>query len=109
MVGRSVVAAVDIDIGVVSFVEESAHVFDFAVVPWDFHEFTSAPYCLSCIGIVFNSWLVVIYGLGQGLRVMRSWRVLLVHSRRIQSHPYLVSVVDGPCTTIMLNPVLNGG
>jgi hypothetical protein len=35
--------------------------------------------------------------------------VLLVHSRRMQSHPYLVSVFDGPCTTIMLNPVLNGG
>jgi hypothetical protein len=72
MVGRSVVAAVDIDLGVVSFVEESAHVFDFAVVPWDFYELTSVPHCLSFIGIVFNSWLVVISGLGQRLRVMRS-------------------------------------
>jgi hypothetical protein len=46
---------------------------------------------------------------GQRLRVMRSWRVLLVHSRSIQSHPYLVYVGDGPVTTSMLNPVLNGG
>jgi hypothetical protein len=72
MVDRSIVAAVDIDLGVVSFVEDSAHVFDFAVVPWDFHKFRSVPHCLSCKGIVFNSWLVVISGLGQRLRVMRS-------------------------------------
>jgi hypothetical protein len=37
MVGRSVVAAEDIDLGAASFVDESDHVFDFAVVPWDFH------------------------------------------------------------------------
>jgi hypothetical protein len=72
MVDRSVVAAVDIDLGVVSFVEDSAHVFDFVVVPWDFPELTSAPHYLSCIGIVFISWLVVISGLGHRLRVMRS-------------------------------------
>jgi hypothetical protein len=54
MVGRYVVAAVDIDLGVVSFVDKSAHVFDFAVVPWDLHELTLVPHCLSCIGIVFN-------------------------------------------------------
>jgi hypothetical protein len=72
MVDQSIVAAVDIDIRVVSFVEDSAHVFDFAAVPWDFHELRSVPHCLSCIGIVCNSWLVVIYGLGQILRVMRS-------------------------------------
>jgi hypothetical protein len=56
----------------VSFVEESAHFFDCAVVPWDFHELMSVPHCYSCIGIVFNSWLVVISGLGQILCVMRS-------------------------------------
>jgi hypothetical protein len=72
MVDRYIVAAVDIDLGVVSFVEDSAHVFDFAAVPWDFHELRSVPHLLSCIGIVFNSLLVVIYGLGQRLRVMRS-------------------------------------
>jgi hypothetical protein len=54
MVGRSVVAAMGIDLGVVFFVDESAHVFDVAVVPWDYHELTSVPFCLSCIGIVFN-------------------------------------------------------
>jgi hypothetical protein len=72
MVDRSIVAAVDIDLGVVSFVEDSAHVFDFAAVPWDLHELISVPHGLSCIGIVFNSWLVAISGLGQRLRVMRS-------------------------------------
>jgi hypothetical protein len=55
MMGQSSVAAVDIDLGVVSFVDESANVFDFAVVPWDFHELMSVPHFLSCIGIVFNS------------------------------------------------------
>jgi hypothetical protein len=55
MLDRSAVTAADIDLGVVSFVDESAHVFDFAVVPWGFHELTSMPHCLSCIGIAFNS------------------------------------------------------
>jgi hypothetical protein len=55
MLYRYVVAAVDIDLGVASFFDESAHVFGFVMVPWDFHEFTSVPHCLSCIGIVFNS------------------------------------------------------
>jgi hypothetical protein len=31
------VAAVEIDLGVVSFVEDSPHVFDIAAVPWDLH------------------------------------------------------------------------
>jgi hypothetical protein len=35
--------------------------------------------------------------------------MLLIQSRRMQSHPYLVSDADGPRTMIMLNPVLNGG
>jgi hypothetical protein len=38
MVDRSIVSAVDIDLGVVSFVEDSAHIFYFAAVPWDFHK-----------------------------------------------------------------------
>jgi hypothetical protein len=49
------VAAVEIDLGVVSFAEDSAYVFDFAAVPWDIHELISVPHCLSYIGIVFNS------------------------------------------------------
>jgi hypothetical protein len=72
MVDRSIVAAVYIDLGVVSFVEESAHIFYCAVVPWDFHELMSVPHCLSCIGIVFNSWLVVISGMGIIRRHRRS-------------------------------------
>jgi hypothetical protein len=55
MLDRSAVAAVDIDLGVVSFVDESSHVFGFVMVPWDFHELKSLPHCLSCIGIVFNA------------------------------------------------------
>jgi hypothetical protein len=55
MLDRSDVPAVDIDLGVVSFVDEPAHVFGFVMVPWDFHELTYVPHCLSCIGIVFNS------------------------------------------------------
>jgi hypothetical protein len=66
------VAAVDIDLGVVSFAEDSAHVFDFAAVPWDLHELSAVPHGLSCIGIVFNCWQVAISGLGHRLRVMRS-------------------------------------
>jgi hypothetical protein len=66
------VVAVDIDLGMVSFAEDSAHVFDFAADPWDLHELSSVPHGLSCIGIVFNSWLVAISGLGHILRVMRS-------------------------------------
>jgi hypothetical protein len=72
MVDRSIVAAVHIDLGVVSFAERSAHVFDVAAVPWNLHESSSVPHVLSCIGIVFNSWLVAISGLGQRLRVTRS-------------------------------------
>jgi hypothetical protein len=66
------VAAVDIDLEVVSFAQHSAHVLDFAAVPWDLHELSLVPHGLSCPGIVFNYWLVAIYGLGQRLCVMRS-------------------------------------
>jgi hypothetical protein len=66
------VAAVDIDLGVVSFAEDSAHVFDFAAIPWDLQELSLVPHGLSCIGIVFNSWLAAISGLGHILHVMRS-------------------------------------
>jgi hypothetical protein len=72
MADRSMVAAVEIDLGVVSFAEDSAHVLDFAAVPWDLHELSSVHHGLSCRGIVFNSWLVVISGLGHKWRVMRS-------------------------------------
>jgi hypothetical protein len=71
-VDRSIVAAVDIDLGVVSFAEDSAYVFDFAAVPWDLHKLSLVPHGFSYIGIVFNSCLVVISGLGQRLHVMRS-------------------------------------
>jgi hypothetical protein len=66
------VAAVEIYLGVVSFAEDYAHVFDFAAVPCDPYELMLVPHGLSCIGIVFNYWLVAISGLGHRLRVMRS-------------------------------------
>jgi hypothetical protein len=72
MLDRSAVAAIDIDLGVVCFVDESGQGFFFAVVVLDFHELPYVPHCLSCIGIVFNSLLVVISGFGQRLRVIRS-------------------------------------
>jgi hypothetical protein len=59
----SAVAAVDIDLGVVCFVDESGQGFTFAVFFMVFHEFPSVTHFLSCIGIVFNSWLVVVSGL----------------------------------------------
>jgi hypothetical protein len=55
MLDRSDVAAGDIDLGVVGFVDESVQGFDFAVVAWDLDELPSVPHCLSCIGTVFNS------------------------------------------------------
>jgi hypothetical protein len=55
MLERSAVAAVDIDLGVVCFVDESGQGFIFSVVVLDFHGLLSVPHCLSCIGIVFNS------------------------------------------------------
>jgi hypothetical protein len=55
MLDRSVVAAVDIDIGGVCFVDESGQGFIFAVVVLDLHELLSVPHFLSCISIVFNS------------------------------------------------------
>jgi hypothetical protein len=40
------VAAVEIDLGVVSFVEDSPDALDFFVVPWDLHEFIAVPHGL---------------------------------------------------------------
>jgi hypothetical protein len=106
---QSDVAVVDIDLGVVCFVDESGQGFTFVVFFVVFHELLYMPHCLSCIGIVFNSWLVFFYGLGQRFQVIRSWHVMLVHSRRVHSHPYFVCDFSGPVTTSMLNPVLRGG
>jgi hypothetical protein len=72
MVDRSMVVAVYIDIGVVSFAEASAHYFNVVAFPWDLQELSPVPHGFSCIGIVFNSWLVVISGLGHRLCVIRS-------------------------------------
>jgi hypothetical protein len=67
---------VDIDLGVVCFVDESGQGFTFAVFLVVFQELMYVPHCLSCIGIVSNSLLVVVSGLGQRLWVIRSWRVM---------------------------------
>jgi hypothetical protein len=55
MLDISDVAVVDIDLGVVCFVDESGQGFVFVVVVLDFHELSSVPHCMACIGIVFNS------------------------------------------------------
>jgi hypothetical protein len=64
---RSAVVAVDIDLGVVFFVDESCQVFAFAVYLVVFQELLSVPYLFSCIGIVFSSWLLFVSGLCQRL------------------------------------------
>jgi hypothetical protein len=109
MLDQSAVVAVDIDLGVVSFVDESVQGFVFDVVVLDFHELPYVPHCFSFIGIVFNSWLVVVSGLGHRLWVMRSRCVLLVHLRRVHTQPYFVYVFVGPIATSILNPMLRGG
>jgi hypothetical protein len=55
MLEQYAVAAVDIDLGVVCFVDESGEGFTFTVVVLDFHEFPSVHHCLSFTGIMFNS------------------------------------------------------
>jgi hypothetical protein len=55
MLDGSAVAAVDIDLGVVCFVDEPCKGSIFAVAVLDFQEFLSVPHYLSCIGIMFNS------------------------------------------------------
>jgi hypothetical protein len=51
---------VDIDIGVVCFVDESCQVFAFAVSLVVFQELLSVRCFISCIGILFSSWLLVV-------------------------------------------------
>jgi hypothetical protein len=54
MLDQSAVAKVDIDLGVVSFVDESGQGRDVSMVAWYFHELPSVSHCLSCTGLVFN-------------------------------------------------------
>jgi hypothetical protein len=106
---RSAVAAVDIDLGVVCFADESIQGFTFAVFLLVFHEVLYVPHCVSCIGIVLKSWLMVVSGLSQRFRLMPSWGGVLVHSRRVHIHPYFFCCFAGPITMSTLNPVLKGG
>jgi hypothetical protein len=57
---RSAVVAIyiDIDIGVVCFVDDSGQFFAFTVLFVVFQELFSVSHCMSCIGIVFSSWLL---------------------------------------------------
>jgi hypothetical protein len=108
MSDRSAVVTVEIDLGVVCFVDESGHCLAFdvsLVVP---QELLSVANLFSCIGIMLSSWLLFFSGLGQRLRVIRSWRVMFVHSRRVHSQPYCVCTFDGLDTTFMLKPIWNG-
>jgi hypothetical protein len=71
VVGRSAVAAVEIDLGVVNLVDE-INDFVLSESPCDFHLFVSVPHWLSCMVIVLSSCPVLISGLGQRLRERRS-------------------------------------
>jgi hypothetical protein len=102
---RSTAVAVEIDLGVVCFVNESGHGFTFAVSLVVFQEFLSIAHLFSCIGIVLSSWLLLVSGLGQRLGVIRSWCVMFVHSRRVHSQPYFVCAFGGPVTTCMSTPI----
>jgi hypothetical protein len=87
MFDRSAVVDVEIDIGVVCFVDESGHGFAFAIFLLGTREFLSVAHLFSCMGIVLISWLLFVSGVGQRLRVIRLWRVLFVHLRRVHSQP----------------------
>jgi hypothetical protein len=72
MFDRSAVVAVEIDLGVVCFVDESGHYFALAVSLVVPQELLSVAHLFSCIGIVLSSWLLFVSGLGERLRVIRS-------------------------------------
>jgi hypothetical protein len=71
MVVWSVVAVVEIDLGVVNLGDEAAHDLVLSEGPWDLHVFVVLPHWLACMGIVLSSCPVLISGLGQRLRDRR--------------------------------------
>jgi hypothetical protein len=62
--------AVEIDLGVVCFVDESGHIFAFAISLEVPQELLYVPHFFSCIGIVLTSWLLFVSGLGQSLQII---------------------------------------
>jgi hypothetical protein len=50
------------DLGIVCFVDESGQFFAIAIFLVVFQELFSVPHCLTCIGILFSSWLLVVGG-----------------------------------------------
>jgi hypothetical protein len=71
MVVWSVVAVVEIDLGVVNLGDEAPHDLVLSEAPWDIHVFVVLPHWLACMGIVLSSCPVLISGLGQRLRDRR--------------------------------------
>jgi hypothetical protein len=65
MFDQSAVVAVEIDLGVVCFVDESCHCFAFAVSLVLPQALLSVANLFSCMGIFLSSWLLFVYGLGQ--------------------------------------------
>jgi hypothetical protein len=108
MFGQSAVVAFEIDLGVVCLVDASCRCFAFASLLVFTHEFLSIALLFSCMGILLSPWLLFVSGLGHRFRVIRSWRVLLVHLRRVHSQPYFVCSGVGPVTIFMLKTVWIG-
>jgi hypothetical protein len=108
MFDRWAIVAVEIDLGVVCFVDESGHCLAFAVFLVLPQELLSVAHLFSCMVIVLSSWLLFVSGEGQILRVIISWCVLFVHSRRVHSQLYFACTFVGPETNFMLKPIWNG-
>jgi hypothetical protein len=108
MFDRSAVVAIETDLGVVCFADESGHCLTFAVSLVVTQELLSVAHLFSWIDIMLNSWLLFVSGLGQRLQVIKSWRVLFVHLRTVHNQPYFVCTFVGPNTTFMLKPIWNG-
>jgi hypothetical protein len=71
MVERSAVVAVEMDL-VVVLADADAHCLVFVITLLPPHGLSLSPHCFLCMGIVFSSWLFLVYGLGQRLRDIRS-------------------------------------
>jgi hypothetical protein len=67
MFDRSAVVAVEINLGVVSFVDESGHCLAFAVALVLHQDLLSVVHFFSCVGTVLRSWLLFVSSLDQRL------------------------------------------
>jgi hypothetical protein len=104
---RVVVVAVDIDLGVVCFVDDYGQGLPLLYLWWCSNSCSLLPtnframVLCSVLGCLF-----MVYA--KDCEVIRSWRVIFVHSRRVLRKPYFVCVFVGPVTTCMLYLVKGG-